>query len=149
MMIKHKIRVTKKFTFYAIPLDPTISFHLFTLRGFTTMDTDIVWEIVQDHWTRESTLNQIMGIINTSTKSSSPITEENSSEFINSLTVEHADTKASGGVLTIRFTILTDGPVLLEDPCWYKIHKLLSKISYTSHMNGTGTILEALYCNIC
>ncbi|ETW78906.1 hypothetical protein HETIRDRAFT_428671 [Heterobasidion irregulare TC 32-1] len=148
-MIENKIWETEKLTFYAIPLDPTILLHLFALGGFTTIDTDIVQEVIRDHWIRETMLNQIARVIDAFTETTSPISEEDTSKFIDSLMVKRVDTKASEGVLMIRFTIFTDGTILREDTYWYKIWEILSKISYTSYINGTGMILEALHCNIC
>lgn len=148
-MIDNRIWATEKLTFHVIPLDPTIPRYLFALGGFTTMDLDIVQEIVRDHWTKETTLNRIASIIEASADTTSPIKEDNAGAFIDSLTVERVDMKAVGGVLTTCFTILADGPVLKEDTYWYKIRSILSQMAYTSHMNGTGTVLEALHCNIC
>ncbi|KAF8494912.1 hypothetical protein F5888DRAFT_1635838 [Russula emetica] len=137
-------------TFRVIPLEPACPNFLFSIKGFTTLNTPTVHKTVKEVWDDAATEAFLQGICN-------HIPEKDRTEanlalrsFIQSMWVTILETRNRGNTLAPTFRVYAIGGAINEDRTWCQLRSYLAARDYVIPFEDPGiNIIPKTECSLC
>ncbi|KAI9512123.1 hypothetical protein F5148DRAFT_1146311 [Russula earlei] len=149
-LLKCKIWSSPNITFCISGLIPPCLDFLFSIKGFTTLITNNISQIVKEVWSDLKTEEFILTATGNLLEAKKHAAETSIHHFINSMQVSHLDTKTSGNTLLPCFNLYADGHLITNDGLWLSLRDFLANRPYSSLMQGCSiTEISPFHCGVC
>lgn len=149
LLLNQRIWSTTDLSFKALPFNCTHPPEfLFSLYGFTTLDTETILQSITDTWSINENRNRIETLFSTCGLPDDEIIYKATHDFIASAHVELLDFKITGGISVPHFNILVKSPTN-NAQTWTDLRSVLSALNYPTSLNGCGTATLLFACQLC
>ena len=149
-MLSRDVWSSEAITFRVLPTDPPCPDFLFTIRGFTTLDEILIFNMVSKVWNDEETGNFIFYEINATKDGNWKAADETLKHLIKTLKVTQLKIRDKGSALTPHFNVYTDGKSMTNKELWANLHTFLANREYSLPLQGKGTVIKAPFsCGAC
>ena len=150
LLLQRGIWSSTAITFRVTKLNPTCPDFLFTIKGFHTLATDHILEMVNSIWQDNETGVFIDTIADLFTEETHIDAKTSIQAFVDSARVMCLDIKSSGDILQPHFNVYASGNLINSDEVWVFLRDYLADRTYGSPMHGQGTTsLAPFNCSLC
>ncbi|KAF8260583.1 hypothetical protein EI94DRAFT_887994 [Lactarius quietus] len=148
-LLSRTVWSSKEITFQVSPVTTRRPKFLFTLVGFTTLNTNDVHKAVRETWKDPTTVTFFDGLVLQAPEPEKNNVTKGILDFINSTEIRFLDIRREGNRREPHYNVYADGQLLPNDNLWYEIKSFLKGRTYKSADCGRGRIPENFTCGLC
>ena len=150
LLLERQIWSSPAITFQVTPLNPPCPDFLFQIKGFSTLVTNDILEIVRTVWQDEEVIYLIEVVTDAFPEHAQEKVKSSIVTFLNSVRVTRLDTKSSGDSLQPRFNVYASSSEINNDEAWLFLRDSLASYTYESLMEEWGeTLITPFNCSLC
>ncbi|KAF8494743.1 hypothetical protein F5888DRAFT_1636030 [Russula emetica] len=150
LLLKRKVWSSSAITFRITQLNPPCPDFLFTIKGFSTLITEDILDLVRTVWESEN-ITSVMNTISETFPDDARTEVINSiNDFLASVQVKYLDYKTIGDILQPHFNVYATGSIIKSDNIWLYLRDYLADCTYATSMQGQGfTNTAPFHCTLC
>ena len=150
LLLERQIWSSPAITFRVTLLNPPCPDFLFQLKGFSTLVTNDILEMVRSVWQDEEVIYLIEAVTDAFPAHAQEKVKTSIITFLNSVRVTHLDTKSSGDSLQPCFNVYASSSEINNDEAWLYLRDSLANYTYESLIEEQGeTLITPYNCSLC
>ncbi len=131
-------------------LNPVCLDYLFSIKGLTTMDNEVVLDTVKEVWQDPASLTFLQQICQSIPENLQEQVTLTLQLFITSLHISRLDIKLRGGAIAPVFNVYANGALIDNDNAWSQLRSYFASCSYAPQAQDPGnTIIAPFNCSLC